>query len=298
MEIKRLNFSDKNFESALKKRLAFDTLNNKQVIEVTNDILEKIKDFGDKALIDFTNKFDLLNIKISSDLEISQKDINLAFENIDSKQKRALEEASSRVFDYHKKQKIESWSYKDTNGSLFGQKVTPLDKVGLYVPGGKASYPSSVLMNAIPAKVAGVEELIMVVPTPDNEKNDLVLAAAKIAGVDRIFAIGGAQAIAAMAYGTKIVNKVDKIVGPGNAYVAGAKKQVFGDVGIDMVAGPSEVTIVADKWSKPDWIAADLIAQAEHDENAQSIVISDDVKLINKINYYLYKQLKVLPKKK
>ena len=265
MEIKRLNFSDKNFESALKKRLAFDTLNNKQVIEVTNDILEKIKDFGDKALIDFTNKFDLLNIKISSDLEISQKDINLAFENIDSKQKRALEEASSRVFDYHKKQKIESWSYKDTNGSLFGQKVTPLDKVGLYVPGGKASYPSSVLMNAIPAKVAGVEELIMVVPTPNGQRNDLVLAAAKVVGVDRIFTIGGAQAIGALAYGTETIPKVDKIVGPGNAYVAEAKRKVFGAVGIDMIAGPSEILIISDKNSNPDWIAMDLFSQAEHD---------------------------------
>lgn len=297
MEIKRLNFSDKNFESALKKRLAFDTLNNKQVIEVTNDILEKIKDFGDKALIDFTNKFDLLNIKISSDLEISQKDINLAFENIDSKQKRALEEASSRVFDYHKKQKIESWSYKDTNGSLFGQKVTPLDKVGLYVPGGKASYPSSVLMNAIPAKVAGVEELIMVVPTPKGQRNDLVLAAAKVVGVDRIFTIGGAQAIGALAYGTETIPKVDKIVGPGNAYVAEAKRKVFGAVGIDMIAGPSEILIISDKNSNPDWIAMDLFSQAEHDELAQSILVSDDESFLNKVNISIDKLIKDMPRK-
>ena len=297
MEIKRLNFSDKNFESALKKRLAFDTLNNKQVIEVTNDILKKIKDFGDKALIDFTNKFDLLNIKISSDLEISQKDINLAFENIDSKQKRALEEASSRVFDYHKKQKIESWSYKDTNGSLFGQKVTPLDKVGLYVPGGKASYPSSVLMNAIPAKVAGVEELIMVVPTPNGQRNDLVLAAAKVVGVDRIFTIGGAQAIGALAYGTETIPKVDKIVGPGNAYVAEAKRKVFGAVGIDMIAGPSEILIISDKNSNPDWIAMDLFSQAEHDELAQSILVSDDESFLNKVNISIDKLIKDMPRK-
>jgi histidinol dehydrogenase len=297
MEIKRLNFSDKNFESALKKRLAFDTLNNKQVIEVTNDILEKIKDFGDKALIDFTNKFDLLNIKISSDLEISQKDINLAFENIDSKQKRALEEASSRVFDYHKKQKIESWSYKDTNGSLFGQKVTPLDKVGLYVPGGKASYPSSVLMNAIPAKVAGVEELIMVVPTPNGQRNDLVLAAAKVVGVDRIFTIGGAQAIGALAYGTETIPKVDKIVGPGNAYVAEAKRKVFGAVGIDMIAGPSEILIISDKNSNPDWIAMDLFSQAEHDELAQSILVSDDESFLKKVNISIDKLIKDMPRK-
>ena len=297
MEIKRLNFSDKNFESALKKRLAFDTLNNKQVIEVTNDILEKIKDFGDKALIDFTNKFDLLNIKISSDLEILQKDINLAFENIDSKQKRALEEASSRVFDYHKKQKIESWSYKDTNGSLFGQKVTPLDKVGLYVPGGKASYPSSVLMNAIPAKVAGVEELIMVVPTPNGQRNDLVLAAAKVVGVDRIFTIGGAQAIGALAYGTETIPKVDKIVGPGNAYVAEAKRKVFGAVGIDMIAGPSEILIISDKNSNPDWIAMDLFSQAEHDELAQSILVSDDESFLKKVNISIDKLIKDMPRK-
>jgi len=297
MEIKRLNFSDKNFESALKKRLAFDTLDNKQVIEVTNDILEKIKDFGDKALIDFTNKFDLLNIKISSDLEISQKDINLAFENIDSKQKRALEEASSRVFDYHKKQKIESWSYKDTNGSLFGQKVTPLDKVGLYVPGGKASYPSSVLMNAIPAKVAGVEELIMVVPTPNGQRNDLVLAAAKVVGVDRIFTIGGAQAIGALAYGTETIPKVDKIVGPGNAYVAEAKRKVFGAVGIDMIAGPSEILIISDKNSNPDWIAMDLFSQAEHDELAQSILVSDDESFLKKVNISIDKLIKDMPRK-
>jgi histidinol dehydrogenase len=297
MEIKRLNFSDKNFESALKKRLAFDTLNNKQVIEVTNDILEKIKEFGDKALIDFTNKFDLLNIKISSDLEISQKDINLAFENIDSKQKKALEEASSRVFDYHKKQKIESWSYKDTNGSLFGQKVTPLDKVGLYVPGGKASYPSSVLMNAIPAKVAGVEELIMVVPTPNGQRNDLVLAAAKVVGVDRIFTIGGAQAIGALAYGTETIPKVDKIVGPGNAYVAEAKRKVFGAVGIDMIAGPSEILIISDKNSNPDWIAMDLFSQAEHDELAQSILVSDDESFLKKVNISIDKLIKDMPRK-
>ena len=297
MEIKRLNFSDKNFESALKKRLAFDTLNNKQVIEVTNDILEKIKDFGDKALIDFTNKFDLLNIKISSDLEISQKDINLAFENIDSKQKKALEAAASRVFDYHKKQKIESWSYKDTNGSLFGQKVTPLDKVGLYVPGGKASYPSSVLMNAIPAKVAGVEELIMVVPTPKGQRNDLVLAAAKVVGVDRIFTIGGAQAIGALAYGTETIPKVDKIVGPGNAYVAEAKRKVFGAVGIDMIAGPSEILIISDKNSNPDWIAMDLFSQAEHDELAQSILVSDDESFLNKVNISIDKLIKDMPRK-
>jgi histidinol dehydrogenase len=293
----RLNFSDKNFESALKKRLSFDTFSNKQVIEVTNDILEKIKEFGDKALIDFTNKFDLLNIKISSDLEISQKDINLAFENIDSKQKRALEEASSRVFDYHKKQKIESWSYKDTNGSLFGQKVTPLDKVGLYVPGGKASYPSSVLMNAIPAKVAGVEELIMVVPTPNGQRNDLVLAAAKVVGVDRIFTIGGAQAIGALAYGTETIPKVDKIVGPGNAYVAEAKRKVFGAVGIDMIAGPSEILIISDKNSNPDWIAMDLFSQAEHDELAQSILVSDDESFLNKVNISIDKLIKDMPRK-
>ena len=283
MKIKFLKFSDKDFENSLKKRLEFDSLNNEQIMQVANDILIKIKKEGDSALIDLTKQFDALEVDRSSDLEISQQDINIAFDNIGLEQKNALEAAASRIFDYHEKQKTESWSYEDSEGSLFGQKVTPLDKVGLYVPGGKAAYPSSVLMNAIPAKVAGVKELIMVVPTPNGERNDLVLAAAKVAKVDRIFTIGGAQAIGALAYGTKTIPKVDKIVGPGNAYVAEAKRRVFGTVGIDMIAGPSEILIISDKNSNPDWIAMDLFSQAEHDELAQSILISDDEEFFRKV---------------
>ncbi len=297
MKIKFLKFSDKDFENSLKKRLEFDSSNNEQIMQVANDILIKIKKEGDSALIDLTNQFDALEVDRSSDLEISQQDINIAFDNIGLEQKNALEAAASRIFDYHEKQKTESWSYEDSEGSLFGQKVTPLDKVGLYVPGGKAAYPSSVLMNAIPAKVAGVKELIMVVPTPNGERNDLVLAAAKVAKVDRIFTIGGAQAIGALAYGTKTIPKVDKIVGPGNAYVAEAKRRVFGTVGIDMIAGPSEILIISDKNSNPDWIAMDLFSQAEHDELAQSILISDDEEFFRKVKLSIDNLIKNMPRK-
>lgn len=297
MKIKFLKFSDKDFENSLKKRLEFDSSNNEQIMQVANDILIKIKKEGDSALIDLTKQFDALEVDRSSDLEISQQDINIAFDNIGLEQKNALEAAASRIFDYHEKQKTESWSYEDSEGSLFGQKVTPLDKVGLYVPGGKAAYPSSVLMNAIPAKVAGVKELIMVVPTPNGERNDLVLAAAKVAKVDRIFTIGGAQAIGALAYGTKTIPKVDKIVGPGNAYVAEAKRRVFGTVGIDMIAGPSEILIISDKNSNPDWIAMDLFSQAEHDELAQSILISDDEEFFRKVTLSIDNLIKNMPRK-
>ena len=297
MKIKFLKFSDKDFENSLKKRLEFDSSNNEQIMQVVNDILIKIKKEGDSALIDLTKQFDALEVDRSSDLEISQQDINIAFDNIGLEQKKALEAAASRIFDYHEKQKTESWSYEDSEGSLFGQKVTPLDKVGLYVPGGKAAYPSSVLMNAIPAKVAGVKELIMVVPTPNGERNDLVLAAAKVAKVDRIFTIGGAQAIGALAYGTKTIPKVDKIVGPGNAYVAEAKRRVFGTVGIDMIAGPSEILIISDKNSNPDWIAMDLFSQAEHDELAQSILISDDEEFFRKVKLSIDNLIKNMPRK-
>tara|TARA_B110000444_G_scaffold230199_1_gene237237 strand:- start:99 stop:1397 length:1299 start_codon:yes stop_codon:yes gene_type:complete len=297
MKIKFLKFSDKDFENSLKKRLEFDSSNNEQIMQVANDILIKIKKEGDSALIDLTKQFDALEVDRSSDLEISQQDINIAFDNIGLEQKNALEAAASRIFDYHEKQKTDSWSYEDSEGSLFGQKVTPLDKVGLYVPGGKAAYPSSVLMNAIPAKVAGVKELIMVVPTPNGERNDLVLAAAKVAKVDRIFTIGGAQAIGALAYGTKTIPKVDKIVGPGNAYVAEAKRRVFGTVGIDMIAGPSEILIISDKNSNPDWIAMDLFSQAEHDELAQSILISDDEEFFRKVKLSIDNLIKNMPRK-
>ena len=297
MQIKLLRFSDKDFEGNLKDCLEFDSSNNEQIMDVAKNILLEIKEKGDKALIGFTKQFDSLNIENALSLEITPKDINTAFNNISQDQKKALEEAASRIFEYHKKQKNESWSYEDVEGSLFGQKVTPLDRVGLYVPGGKAAYPSSVLMNAIPAKVAGVQELIMVVPTPNGERNDLVLAAAKVAQVDRIFSIGGAQAIGALAYGTETIPKVDKIVGPGNAYVAEAKRRVFGTVGIDMIAGPSEILIISDKNSNPDWIAMDLFSQAEHDELAQSILISDDQEFLNKVNRSIDNLIQDMPRK-
>ena len=232
-----------------------------------------------KALLEYTNRFDRRTASIES-LEISQQDLDAALNRIPDALRSSLEHAASRVREFHDKQKQTTWTYEDAVGNVLGQKVTPLDRVGVYVPGGKAAYPSSVLMNVIPAHVAGVEEIIMVVPTPDDERNDLVLAAAAIAGVHRVFSIGGAQAVAALAYGTELVPKVDKIVGPGNIYVATAKRQVFGVVGIDMIAGPSEVVIVSDGSGDPDWVAMDMFAQAEHDEQASSILITPDADFI------------------
>ena len=297
MNIKFLKTSEKNFKNSLEGFLNFDSSNNEKIVETTNNILVEIKKRGDEALLEFTKKFDGLVFSDASDLEITQNDINAAFERVSSEQKEALMEAAKRIFTYHEKQKMESWSYNDDEGSRFGQKITPLDRVGLYVPGGKAAYPSSVLMNAIPAKVAGVKELVMVVPTPKGERNDLVLAAAKIVGVDRIFSIGGAQAIGALAYGTKTIPKVDKIVGPGNAYVAEAKRKVFGTVGIDMIAGPSEILIISDKHSHPDWIAMDLFSQAEHDELAQSILICDDESFFNRVKESIENLVEKMPRK-
>lgn len=297
MDIKFLKFSEQDFDDSLKRMLDFDSSNSEQIIQAVNDILIRIKADGDNALIDLTSNFDFLSVSKAKDLEISKEEINLAFESINDDQKNALNEASDRIFKYHEKQKTDSWSYKDDEESLFGQKVTPIDRVGLYVPGGKASYPSSVLMNAIPAKVAGVKELIMVVPTPHGERNNLVLAAAKVAKVDRIFSIGGAQAIGALAYGTETIPRVDKIVGPGNAYVAEAKRRVFGKVGIDMIAGPSEILIISDKNSNPDWIAMDLFSQAEHDELAQSILICDDEIFLQRVRESIDKLIGDMPRK-
>ncbi len=297
MDIKFLKFSEQDFDDSLKRMLDFDSSNSEQIIQAVNDILIRIKADGDNALIDLTSNFDFLSVSKAKDLEISKEEINLAFESINDDQKNALNEASDRIFKYHEKQKTDSWSYKDDEESLFGQKVTPIDRVGLYVPGGKASYPSSVLMNAIPAKVAGVKQLIMVVPTPHGERNNLVLAAAKVAKVDRIFSIGGAQAIGALAYGTETIPRVDKIVGPGNAYVAEAKRRVFGKVGIDMIAGPSEILIISDKNSNPDWIAMDLFSQAEHDELAQSILICDDEIFLQRVRESIDKLIGDMPRK-
>ena len=298
MKIKKLDTLNVNFETELKAHIGFDADSSDNIIKTVNDIVERVKKEGDSALIDFTNRFDQMNISRASELEISSKELSQALDNLPDSQKKSLEIAAQRIVNYHNKQKIDSWSYDDETGSSFGQKVTPMDKVGLYVPGGKAAYPSSVLMNAIPAKVAGVKELIMVVPTPGGEKNPLVLAAAKLSGVDRVFGIGGAQAVAALAYGTETIPKVDKIVGPGNAYVAEAKRKVFGAVGIDMIAGPSEILIICDGKTNPDWIAMDLFSQAEHDELAQSILISPDQNFLSMVEKSIEKLIEKMDRKK
>jgi histidinol dehydrogenase len=298
MKIKKLDTLNVNFETELKAHVGFDADSSDNIIKTVNDIVERVKKEGDSALIDFTNRFDQMNISRASELEISSKELSQALDNLPDSQKKSLEIAAQRIVNYHNKQKIDSWSYDDETGSSFGQKVTPMDKVGLYVPGGKAAYPSSVLMNAIPAKVAGVKELIMVVPTPGGERNPLVLAAAKLSGVDRVFGIGGAQAVAALAYGTKTIPKVDKIVGPGNAYVAEAKRKVFGAVGIDMIAGPSEILIICDGKTNPDWIAMDLFSQAEHDELAQSILISPDQNFLSMVEKSIEKLIDKMDRKK
>ena len=298
MKIKKLDTLNVNFETELKAHVGFDADSSENIIKTVSDIVERVKKEGDLALIDFTNRFDQMNCSSASELEISSKELSSALDNLPGSQKKSLEIAAQRIVNYHNKQKIDSWSYDDETGSSFGQKVTPMDKVGLYVPGGKAAYPSSVLMNAIPAKVAGVKELIMVVPTPGGEKNPLVLAAAKLSGVDRVFAIGGAQAVAALAYGTETIPKVDKIVGPGNAYVAEAKRKVFGAVGIDMIAGPSEILIICDGKTNPDWIAMDLFSQAEHDELAQSILISPDQNFLSMVEKSIEKLIEKMDRKK
>jgi len=298
MKIKKLDTLNVNFETELKAHIGFDADSSDNIIKTVNDIVERVKKEGDSALIDLTNRFDQMNISSVSDFEISSKELSSALDNLPGSQKKSLEIAAQRIVNYHNKQKIDSWSYDDETGSSFGQKVTPMDKVGLYVPGGKAAYPSSVLMNAVPAKVAGVKELIMVVPTPGGERNPLVLAAAKLSGVDRVFGIGGAQAVAALAYGTKTIPKVDKIVGPGNAYVAEAKRKVFGAVGIDMIAGPSEILIICDGKTNPDWIAMDLFSQAEHDELAQSILISPDQNFLSMVEKSIEKLIDKMDRKK
>lgn len=274
--IKRLNTGDKNFNDALKSLVSWDEQLDTSVHKVVQDVLHSVKHDGDSALIAYTQKFDGLEVTDASQLEIPKARLKEAFINLPEDQKVALKASAKRVMDYHQKQLQPSWDFTEANGTRLGQRVLPIDRAGLYVPGGKAAYPSSVLMNAIPAKVAGVEEIIMVVPTPKGEVNELVLAAAEISGVDRVFTIGGAQAIAALAYGTETVPSVDKIVGPGNIYVATAKREVFGTVGIDMIAGPSEILVICDGKTNPDWIAMDLFSQAEHDENAQSILVCPD----------------------
>jgi histidinol dehydrogenase len=282
-DIKRLNSSDTDFYAQLDRLLSWEQVSDGQVEQTVGDIISAIRSRGDAALLEFTNRFDRMQAGSVEELEISKFKLLEALDTIPSKQREALERAASRVQAYAERQKMESWSYKEADGTLLGQQVTALERAGLYVPGGKAAYPSSVIMNAIPAKVAGVSELIMVVPTPEGVVNDLVLAAAEIAGVDRVFAIGGAQAVAALAYGTQIIPRVDKVVGPGNIYVATAKAMVFGQVGIDMIAGPSEILVVCDGQTDPDWIAMDLFSQAEHDEDAQAILVSPDAEFLDRV---------------
>jgi len=296
--IKTLSSSENNFKSQLKSILHVDSASNDEIIKVVNAIVDEVKNNGDKALLEFTNKLDGVNVKSVKELEITQHELDDSLNKILPSQKIALEKAAFRVADYHRRQITNSWDYRDEKGSLFGQKVTPIDRVGLYVPGGKAAYPSSVIMNAVPAKVAGVKELIMVVPTPKGDKNQLVLAAAKLSGVNRVFAIGGAQAVAALAFGTETIPQVDKIVGPGNAYVAEAKRKVFGTVGIDMIAGPSEILVICDGKTNPDWIAMDLFSQAEHDELAQSILICPDKNFINLVKKSMDKLINQMMRKK
>ncbi|WP_269617792.1 histidinol dehydrogenase [Zhongshania sp. BJYM1] len=279
--IKRMTSSDADFDSALTALLDWESVSNPSVVETVADVLAKVRGEGDAAVVGFTQRFDGWEAKGAADLEIPRSRLQTALENIDGDVRAALETAAQRIRDYHQHQRQESWSYREADGTLLGQQITALQRVGLYVPGGKATYPSSVLMNAIPAKVAGVDELIMVSPTPKGFINEMVLAAAAIAGVDRVFTIGGAQAIAALAYGTESIPKVDKIVGPGNIFVATAKRQVFGSVGLDMIAGPSEILIICDGKTDPDWIAMDLFSQAEHDEDAQSILLSPDAAFLD-----------------
>ena len=289
--ITRLTTTQSDFDSALAKLLAWDDSVDHQVNESVRHILREVKARGDAAVLEFTEKFDRLKVGSMAELEMDKSRLQEALERIPQDQRVALEKAAERVRDYHARQDQKSWQYEDEDGTLLGQKVTPLDRAGLYVPGGKAAYPSSVLMNAIPAKVAGVGELIMVVPTPDGVVNDMVLAAAAIAGVDRVFTLGGAQAVAALAYGTETVPAVDKIVGPGNIFVATAKREVFGVVGIDMIAGPSEILVICDGKTNPDWIAMDLFSQAEHDEQAQSILISPDAAFLDAVEASINKLL-------
>ncbi len=297
IKVRRFSSADSDFDIKLKTLLAFETAQDDSVDEVVANILKDVKKRGDAAVLDYTNRFDKTNASSLAQLEIPKSELIDALNGLPNHQRDALKAAAERVRSYHEKQLMASWQYTEADGTILGQQVTSLDRVGLYVPGGKAAYPSSVLMNAIPAKVAGVQELIMVVPTPNGEKNQLVLAAAAISGVDRVFCIGGAQAVGAMAYGTETVPQVDKIVGPGNAYVAAAKRRVFGVVGIDMVAGPSEILVICDGRTNPDWVAMDLFSQAEHDELAQAILLSPDAEFLDRVYQSIQKLLETMPRK-
>ena len=297
MKIRRLSSQQADFQVQLDKLLAFETTQDEKLEATVATILADVCTRGDEAVLEYTQRFDRLPVGTAASLEITQTELRAAFDGLPAEQRLALEQAAQRVTAYHQKQLQTSWSYTEEDGTLLGQQISPIERVGLYVPGGKAAYPSSVLMNALPAKVAGVGELIMVVPTPDGIRNSLVLAAAYLVGVDRVFTIGGAQAVAALAYGTATIPRVDKIVGPGNAYVAAAKRSVFGVVGIDMVAGPSEILVICDGKTNPDWIAMDLFSQAEHDELAQAILLTPDAAYADAVHASAERLLEQMPRR-
>jgi len=296
-DIRKLSTADGDFDAQLEQLLAWESVSDDAVNDVVKKVIADIRSRGDLALMDFTNRFDGWEAKAPSDLAVSVERLKQAWEGLSAEQQQALQHAADRVKAYAEHQKMDSWQYTEADGTVLGQKVTPLDRVGLYVPGGKAAYPSSVLMNALPAKVAGVKELVMVVPTPRGEVNELVLAAAHVCGVDKVFAVGGAQAVAALAYGTESVPPVDKIVGPGNIYVATAKRTVFGQVGIDMIAGPSEILVICDGQTDPDWVAMDLFSQAEHDEDAQSILLCPDADYLKQVEASIEKLLPTMQRR-
>ena len=295
--ITRLDSRDARFDERLAALLAWEPAQDEAIERAVADIVRDVRRRGDAALLEYTRRFDRVEVVDAATLELSRDELQAALASLGGAERDALQAAAERVRSYHAHQLAKSWSYVEPDGTRLGQQITPLDRVGLYVPGGKAAYPSSVLMNALPARVAGVPELVMVVPTPDGVRNPLVLAAACIAGVDRVFAVGGAQAVAALAYGTATVPAVDKIVGPGNAYVAEAKRRVFGTVGIDMIAGPSEILVVCDGSTDPDWIAMDLFSQAEHDEMAQSILLTPDAAFADRVAASIAKLLPAMTRR-
>ncbi|QOR39392.1 histidinol dehydrogenase [Billgrantia diversa] len=294
VDMARLSTKDADFEARLDALLAWEGVSGTEVQQRVAEIIAAIRERGDAALIEYTGRFDRLSVSTMDELTLGSERLERAYTGLPAEQREALARAAERIRAYHERQRPTSWSYVEEDGSVLGQQVTPLDRAGIYVPGGKAAYPSSVLMNAIPAHVAGVREIVMVVPTPDGVLNELVLAAAHLAGVDHVFTIGGAQAVAALAYGTETVPRVDKIVGPGNIYVATAKRAVFGQVGIDMIAGPSEILIVSDGGTDPEWLAMDLFSQAEHDEDAQALLVSWDERHLAEVEAAIAKLLPTL----
>ena len=295
--MKHLNTQSPDFQAELKALLAFETAQDPKIDQIVADICADVQKRGDAAVIEYSNRFDGTSAQSMADLTLTQADLQAAFERLPANVQTALQQSATRVESYHQRQKMQSWHYTDEDGTLLGQQISALDRVGIYVPGGKAAYPSSVIMNAMPAHVAGVPEIIMVVPTPGGERNDIVLAAAFVAGVTRVFTIGGAQAVAALAYGTETVPQVDKITGPGNAFVAAAKRRVFGVVGIDMVAGPSEILVIADGSTPAEWVAMDLFSQAEHDEIAQAILIATSQPYLDNVQAAMDKLIEEMPRR-